>query len=283
MRLPLCLLATTALIACSAEAPQEEASQATENTARTGIEMYVMDCGTIEISDIGVFSTAGDYDGQSDTFADGCFLIRHPEGDLLWDLGLPAALIDSGPQTNGVFTVSLEKTLTEQLGKLGSKPADIEFISISHNHFDHVGQVEQFPGATWLVHENEYAAMFGGETVDPSHAPFQNLQTTQFTGDYDVFGDGKVIILETPGHTPGHTSLLIDLPQTGPVLLTGDLYHRLESRALKRVPQFNTDAEQTIESMAVFETLATNLGARVIIQHSKADLAGLPQFPQPVK
>ena len=80
----------------------------------------------------------------------------------------------------------------------------------------------------------------------------------------------------TPGHTPGHSSLLVNLPETGPVLLTGDLYHRAESRQLKRVPQFNTSEETTLASMDVFEAKAAELGARVIIQHEPADTDDLP-------
>jgi glyoxylase-like metal-dependent hydrolase (beta-lactamase superfamily II) len=98
----------------------------------------------------------------------------------------------------------------------------------------------------------------------------------QVIGDeYDVFGDGSVVIFETPGHTPGHSSLQLMMPESGPVLLTGDLYHRTESRELKRVPSFNSSEPDTLASMETFEARADRLGAKVIIQHEPADIEPL--------
>lgn len=257
------------------------------------LHMFVFDCGTIEVSDLDIFSSAGDYAGQSDVFADTCFLIRHPDGDLVWDLGLPGILAGAEPQEQGVFTVSLDTTLTDHLAALGLAAGDIEYVSISHSHFDHVGQIDQVPGATWLVHEDEYAAMFpppteevgeeGTSAEGSEFAAFEGVEAQTFTGDYDVFGDGSVVIFETPGHTPGHTALQVTLPETGPVLLTGDLYHRAESRELKRVPRFNFDEAQTIESMEAFDARAAELGALVIVQHEPASIDPLPKPPEALR
>lgn len=261
------------------------------------LQMAMLDCGRIEVADLDAFSSAGDYAGQTDTFTDTCWLIRHPEGELLWDLGLPSALAGRGALENGVFTISLETTISEQLIELGLFAPDIDYISISHSHFDHIGQADQFQSARWIVHADEYAAMFpqnaapetsdaGSETdesITTQFIDFMNLEREEFTAEYDVFGDGKVVIIPTPGHTPGHTSLLVDLPETGPVLLTGDLYHRTESRNLKRVPRFNTDEAETLVSMDVFEAKATELGARVIIQHDADSIADLPRSPDMIR
>ena len=247
------------------EAPVEAESQ--------GVKLYTFDCGTIEISDIGVFASDGSYDGLSDTYADGCFAIVHPKGTLLWDLGLPGGLAGADPTTNGIFTVSLSRTLGDQLADAGIDK--IDYMAISHLHFDHTGQPEAAGGAMWIVHEDELAAMQADTETDFS--AFFAMDHMTFSGDHDVFGDGTVTILALPGHTPGHTSLLLKLDNAGPVMLTGDMYHRQESRDRKLVPQFNSDAEQSLESMARFEELAGELGARVIIQHSRADLAALPQ------
>lgn len=268
------------------------------------LKMYVLDCGTIEISDIGVFSTAGDYDGQSDTYIDTCFLVRHPQGDLLWDLGLPTSLVGEPPQEDGVFTVSMERTISDQLIEIGLGPEEVEYVSISHQHFDHIGQIDQIPDATWLVHEDEYNSMFppldepepsgqseasGDETdgtdvgIGNPFAGFENLKRETFTGEKDVFGDGSVVIFPTPGHTPGHTSLQVELPKTGTVLLTGDLFHRTESRQLARVPQFNVSEPMTRQSMRAFEDRAERLGAKVIIQHEPDDIDPLPKSPDPME
>jgi len=231
------------------------------------------------VSDFDVFSSSGDYAGEGGKLVNTCYLVRHPEGDLLWDLGLPHALVGAEPQTNGIFTLSLDSALTDLLAKIDLTAADIELMSISHSHFDHTGQAALFSSAEWLVHEDEFEHMFGTEEGIAQNAAFTELKTVIFSDNYDVFGDGSVVILEMPGHTPGHTALLVGLPESGPVLLSGDLYHRAESRELGRVPRFNSDEAQTRVSMAAFEQLAKELGARVIIQHETSDVATLPELP----
>lgn len=278
-------------VAEPATAPQPTIS--TDGQDVSALQMYVLDCGLIEISDIDAFSSAGDYAGQTDEFTDTCWLVRHPDGNFLWDLGLPTGMKGAGRQTNDVFTLSMERTISDQLVEIGLFASDIDMVSISHSHFDHTGQIDQFPAAKWLVHADEYAAMFPAEETptDDSETDaaasafigFAALERQEFTGELDVFGDGSVIIIPTPGHTPGHTALLVNLPEMGPVMLTGDLYHRRESRELKRVPSFNSGANETIASMDLFEARAAELGARVIIQHDFDDIADLPKSPAPIR
>ncbi|MDF1806206.1 N-acyl homoserine lactonase family protein [Hyphomonas sp.] len=266
--------------ACGSESPAStEATLGSppETQQEAALEVDVLDCGTIEVSDLDAFSSAGDYAGETDTFTDSCFLVRHPDGNLLWDLGLPGVLAIAGPQTQQIFTVSLEQTITEQLADRGMSPDDVDYVSISHSHFDHIGQADQVAGSTWLVSQKELDAMFGegAEIAQEQQALFSlfaPMEQKVFEDELDVFGDGSVVIFETPGHTPGHTSLQLMMPETGPVLLTGDLYHRAESRELKRVPRFNSDEAMTVSSMEAFEARADALGAKVIIQHEPADI-----------
>ena len=244
------------------------------------IKLYTFDCGTIAVSDFDLFSSAGDYAEQAGSLASTCYLIRHPVGDLIWDLGLPLATVGEPPQVNGIFTLSLKRSLADQLAVLDMTPADIEFMAISHSHFDHTGQIALFPDAHWLVNDNEFDHMFSSDENNKQNLAFADLETVKYSGDHDVFGDGSVNILAMPGHTPGHSALQVNLTGAGTVLLTGDLYHRQESRDLQRVPRFNTDESQTRASMAAFEAFATASGARVIIQHSQADIADLPKPPE---
>lgn len=222
---------------------------------------------------------AGDYAGMSATFADGCFLVRHESGDLLWDLGLNVELVKEGPIQSDELTVSLNKTLVQQLAEIDLVPDDIEFVSISHSDFDHVLQIPSFPDATWLINEKEINAMKEEGELTGMYSGFKNMKRTVFNGDYYVFGDGSVMILQTPGHTAGHTALQVMLKDTGPVLLSGDLYHQAKSRELKRVPRFNFDEAQTRQSINRFEKIATELDARVIIQHEEKDINRLPKLP----
>ena len=293
MRLIHALLATTAFSlapACTpatppADAPAEPVAETVAETeAAAPLTVNVLECGTLDVTDLDVFSSAGDYAGQTDTLTDSCFLINHPDGRLLWDLGLPSMLVGAGVQTvGGIFNVSMEQTLTAQLAELGLTPADIDYVSLSHDHFDHIGQIDQVQDAVWLVQEDEYNDMFPPEgterEIDPQlaamWAAFRPLEAQTIQGDHDVFGDGTVKILEMPGHTPGHSVLLLDMPESGPVLLAGDMYHRKESRELRRVPRFNWSEPVTRESMDKFEALAEELGARVILQHEPDDIAPL--------
>jgi N-acyl homoserine lactone hydrolase len=266
-----------------AETPVEPAAEETVAAAAIApLTVNVLDCGTIAVSDMDAFSSSGDYAGQADELTDTCYLISHPSGRLLWDLGLPSALVGLPPFTQQIFTVSVERSITEQLADLGVVPSELTYVSISHSHFDHIGQVDQVQGATWLVNQKEYDAMFppdGSPIADPSLAPnfalFQEMERRIIPAEFDVFGDGSVVIFETPGHTPGHASLQLMMPESGPILLTGDLYHRSESRALSRVPRFNVNEEDTLASMAAFEARGAALGAKVIIQHEPSDITPL--------
>ncbi|MEQ9436366.1 N-acyl homoserine lactonase family protein [Hyphomonas sp.] len=292
MRLTYLMIAasTAALMAActpATDAPAPDAAPATETEAETAeaekpLHVAVLDCGTIRVSDLDIFSSAGDYAGQADTLTDTCFLVHHPRGLLLWDIGLPGMLVGNGENTQGVFTVSLEKSVTDQIADLGIAPSEIDYVAISHSHFDHIGQIDQVQGATWLVNQKEKDAMFppdGSAPVSadlaPTFAMFSPMEQRVIEDEHDVFGDGSVVIFQTPGHTPGHSSLQLMMPETGPVLLTGDLYHRAESRELKRVPRFNFDEPQTLASMEAFEARAERLGAKVIIQHEPADIEPL--------
>ncbi|UPT62311.1 MAG: N-acyl homoserine lactonase family protein [Hyphomonadaceae bacterium JAD_PAG50586_4] len=276
------LLAFAALAAFAAcGQPQQQTPEA------PAVQLYALDCGRINVSDAGMFSDDGSLNGQSRDLVDPCFLIRHPDGDLLWDAGLPDGVADAPNATvvEGPFTLRVPTRLADQLTQLQLTPADIEFISFSHSHFDHVGNAGLFTTATWLVDADERAWMFRDEARAAEEfaliAPLENAPTRQLEGDgdTDVFGDGSVTIVQTPGHTPGHNVLLVRLPNAGPVLLTGDMWHMSESRERRLVPAFNVDRGQTLASMDKVEALAAETGARVVRQHVAEDFEALPVFP----
>jgi glyoxylase-like metal-dependent hydrolase (beta-lactamase superfamily II) len=285
--------AAIALFACSpkpAEAPNEPAAPgepaAPVQATGPAIKLYAMSCGEIDISDLKDFSTGGEFDGMSRIFADSCYLIRHPKGDLMWDAGIPDEMAQMPDGVvNGVFHITVPRTLKSQLEEIHVAPDDIEFFAMSHSHFDHTGNANMFAGRPmWIVDAREHEWMFDqgpatGLTQLASYDKFKDKLATKIEHDYDVFGDGSVQIIQTPGHTPGHIALLVKLPNTGNLLLTGDLYHMPESREFHRVPVFNTSKEETLASMDKFEALATAENARVIIQHSRESVATLPTFP----
>lgn len=249
------------------------------------IKLYTINCGEVGMLDLSVFARGGEFDGQQNEAADACFLIRHPKGDLLWDTGLPKAIAETeGGITNGAFKLVMPVTLEAQLTEIGVSAEDIEYVSVSHAHFDHTGNLNDYAGSTWIVHENEYTNMFNEQTranpaATASYNKLDQSEKITFSGDHDVFGDGSVTILSLPGHTPGHTALLVNLEKAGPVLLSGDLYHLTRARELRTIPTFNTSPEDTLKSMDRFEKIARDTGARVVIQHEKSDVNKMPQIP----
>ncbi len=276
------LLSLVALTACGQPQQQEAAAPA--------VQLYAMNCGDAQFGDVGMFADDGSMNGQSRTLVVPCYLIRHPSGDLIWDTGFPDAIaaMPGGrmelPQMGA--TVVMNANLQSQLQQLGLTPADIEFVSFSHQHGDHTGNGNLFAGSTWIVDADERAYMFSDEARQgqafAGYAQLENAETRliEGDGDYDVFGDGSVVILQAPGHTPGHTILRLRLTNAGTVLLTGDMYHLAETRERRLVPSFNTDRAQTLASMDRIEGIAEEDNARVIRQHVPEDFSALPRFPE---
>jgi N-acyl homoserine lactone hydrolase len=233
-----------------------------------GVErMYVLECGQGHTGDMSRW-TPGKNVGVPMDIVDNCYLIKHAQGYFLWDTGIADAIaaMPNGEQAPpaGISWVR-PKTLAAQLQELGVKPDDIKYVGISHTHPDHAGNVELFPKSMLMVQKAEYdwPDAKGGPRFKPEHP------VTKLEGDRDVFGDGSVTILSTPGHTPGHQSLLVKLPKTGAVLLTGDAVHFKANWDGKVVPGANFDKEKTASSMTrMADVLAQNKG-EIWINHDK--------------
>lgn len=212
-----------------------------------------------------------------------CYLIRHGSEYMIWDTGNP---LGKGPD-------SPKASLVEQLRVLKLRPDDIRYVGISHYHQDHTGQLGAFPQSTLLIGKGDWDALTAANAPNGMdariasewRAPFvhwisQGGKLEALAGDSkDVFGDGTVVMLSTPGHTPGHHSLLVRLEKTGNVLLTGDLTHFRENYDNNQVPSWNTSRADTLASLDRFKQIARNLNAVVIIQHDPRDIDKLPRFP----
>ena len=245
------------------------------------MQMWRLDCGTVQIGDLDFFSDTFLYVGQKKTLTDSCYLIRHGENYLLWDTGLPGELAGKTVQADGM-TLTVTRRIVDQLAQIGVRPEQINFVGISHRHDDHTGQAADFPKATLLIGAEDFETVKSRAESAPRFAPWikGGGKVEKVQGDHDVFGDGSVVMLDTPGHTEGHHSLLVKLPKTGPVLLTGDLWHFYENVRNRGVPSFNTDRADTLASMDRFDAIARRLKAKVVIQHEPGDIAKLPAFPK---
>ncbi len=258
----------------------------------TSPRIYVFDGGVLASETARYRLTDADVDEVSISVAS--FLIVHPRGVLLWDAGAVADHERSGDvgfeqrlvrRDGAERFVKLGKTLTSQLAAAGYKPSDVTHLALSHYHWDHTADANLFAGAEWLVSKAEHDAMFAadppGGARPETYAALKNAKTTIITTpDYDVFGDGSVIIKQAPGHTEGHSVLFVKLAHTGNVVLSGDLYHYPAERRLHRVPTFEVDQEQTAASRAAIERFIEQSHSQLWIQHDLAHHRQLKHSPE---
>jgi N-acyl homoserine lactone hydrolase len=268
-----------AMLALGASATGVIHTAATAQTAAT-VTLTRLDCGTSAApSDVGRFSDTYALDGKKVQLAFSCYLIKHGDDYMVWDTGNPAGTAASSPKTS----------LVDLLAQLKLTPDQIKYVGISHYHGDHTGQVSSFPKSTLLIGKADWEVLTDPKSSGVANpATFANWisgggKVEPVAADRDIFGDGSVVMLNMPGHTPGHHSLLVKLKDMGNVLISGDLSHFRENYATDGVPTFNTDRAASLASIDRFKKIATNLKATVIIQHDARDVGKLPAFPAAAK
>ena len=255
----------------------------TTGTAQTPptVTLTRLDCGTnAPPTDVGLrFSDTYAYTGLLVQLTYSCYLIRHGDDYLVWDTGFPMGTTPTAPKVSVV----------DQLAQLKVMPSQVKYVAISHYHGDHVGQVSTLPQSTLLIGKGDWDVLNDPKAAAIANpAPFAHWITgggkvEPLPADRDVFGDGTVVMLNMPGHTPGHHSLLVKLKEMGNVLITGDVAHFRENYDGNGVPTFNTDRAASLASIDRFKKIAANLKATVIIQHDARDVSKLPVFPAAAK
>lgn len=269
------LLTSTLLFSCKGE--QKE----TQDTIKPEVTMYRMNGGSIAVNDFEKASQGDLYKGETQQSPISYYIINHPKGKLVWNTGLPNRLVGKEPFTtpDGNFTITRKQKTESQLKALGLSISDIDYFSFSHTHYDQSGAASVFKDdATWLVQEKEYTYVKSEEIQNAEskqqYYAIKKLSKIQIlNGDYDVFGDGTVVIKSFPGHTPGHSVLYVDLTQEGPVLLSGDLYHFNENKENKITPSFSTNTKEAKESLVAFEAFAKANNAKIIMPHNPEDFS----------
>jgi len=287
--LPACLL-----LSASLHAPESLSAQQDSESAL--LRLFVLDCGQLNRGEPVRYNLTTADVGNTN-FSDPCFLVRHPRGTLLWDLGIiPDDEIERGltiqPPEGGVGSNQSFRTLRSQLRELGLSPEDITHVAMSHSHADHMANANDYAGAIWIVQREEWRSMFSDEararTVASGggvpYARYNELElarTLLLSGDHDVFGDDSVVILRPPCHTPGHQSLMVRLPAHGVVILSGDLYHYAPERTLDRMPnaERTCGTPGTSESRARVERLLEETRGELWIQHDIVHYAELDKAP----
>ncbi|MBY4694793.1 N-acyl homoserine lactonase family protein [Burkholderia latens] len=253
-------------------------------TTATADRIYVIDCGENHAKDLSLWTTPADR-GKPYVFSDNCYLIKHRADWMLWDSGISdriGELPDGLSDPRG--TLFMKKPLVASLKEIGVAPADIRYFAMSHSHADHSGNANLFAASTIYMQAAEYNAVFGPDPRRYNFFPanFEKLRDAKIVklnGDYDVFGDGSVIIKATPGHTPGHQSLFVRLRKFGPVLLSGDFVHLKSNWDAKRVPVINYDAQQSLRTMNEMDIFIKQTGATLWINHDAEQSATIPKAP----
>jgi N-acyl homoserine lactone hydrolase len=271
-------VAATALGAPSADAQRSQPAPASPR-------IYVFENGTINGLDPALFNFRPEELKQVD-FVNIAYLIVHPRGTLMFDAGaVPDSHFkgDGSPVVEGVVTAT--KPVLPQLASVGYSPSDITYFALSHFHSDHTGNANEFANATWIVQKAERDYMFAdspqGIIQPATYAALRNAEAKVLNNeDFDVFGDGSVVVMATPGHTPGHQVVAVKLANRGTVVLAGDLYHYPEERTTGRVPTFESDAERSKISRARIEKYVEDNDAELWIEHDIATHAALPKAPR---
>jgi glyoxylase-like metal-dependent hydrolase (beta-lactamase superfamily II) len=267
--------------------------QAQTRPAAGSMRLYVFDGGILESNPARYELTKEDV--KVTELAVAAYLIVHPKGLLMWDTeavpdsewtptGSPIrhrlTLVDGQERF-----VTITRPLAAQMQAAGYKPDDVTFMALSHYHWDHTANASLFAKATWLARQIERDTMFSDKVTGTSrpqtYAALKNSKTTIITADeHDVFGDGTVILKAAPGHTPGHQVLYVNLPETGPIVLSGDLYHYQAERTMGKYPTFEFNKDQTRASRAAVETFLSSKKARLWIQHDFTANAALKKAPE---
>lgn len=238
-----------------------------------GVRVYVLDTGVIASSDFSEWSPTAP-PGTHREMSVRSYLVVHPDGVLLWDTGIADAIAadPAGRRITDTVVFRVPTTLREQLEAIGHDSGQIDLIGLSHMHIDHVGNLEQFPRASVLVQRDEHAAAYGPDPerltyIPEAYAALDRGRIETVGGEQDVFGDGAVVMVPLPGHTPGHQGLLVALRDTGPVLLAGDIAYSTEDYRVGAVRRGNVDLDASRRSIEVARRLERDRGATVWLHH----------------
>ena len=243
----------------------------------SGIELFLFDSGTLGLGGVEVPVPF--------------FLIRHPRGDVVVDGGNPLAVARDAHAHWGALADRFEVRMSEeqhcaaQLGRLGVEPASVSHVVQTHLHIDHTGALGHFPGATVVVHTRELQAartadspIASGYVREDYDRPELRWQLAE--GELDLFGDGTIRLIETPGHSAGHISLLLQLADTGPVLLTADATDNRAQWEGRQHPRALSSREQAARSVELLRNLAAQRKPLIIFGHDPDNWSQLKHAPE---
>ena len=268
------LVVSVTVAACTSKSKEEP-----------GLKLFVFDCGRLNYDSIDVFGIS-DLESDVRDLIVPCYVIEHEKGRLLWEGGLASSYseLEGWHEMDGGWRLRLDRTLASQLDEVGLSMSTFDFAAFSHFHFDHTGVANELIDSRLIIQKPEYDSAFADSVTVPGfvrslYDNFSDDNILVVDGEHDVFGDGRVRLIPTPGHTSGHQVLFVDLLETGPLIVSGDLYIFDIGRKQRLVPSFNADSIQTLQSMDLVEALVEETGADVWITHELVNFTKLRKAP----
>lgn len=262
-------------------------SAVAEDASHSGAieRLYVLNGGLAIAPDRSVYSP-GIGEGEPITLSCNAYLIRRAGEWIMWDTGIEDAVAEEpggriiAHDIHGIVV----RPISSQLMDIGITATDVGTVILSHAHFDHVGNAALLRHATWYIQRREHEAMFGPDYERYGYSPplYESLKRAKvelMDGDLDVFGDRSIQVVSTPGHTPGHSSLLVRLARSGPILLSADVAHFRSNMEHRHVPTFNSDPEESRRSMERVDALVRDENAQLWLNHDIVQTATLPHAP----
>lgn len=270
----------------NAKVYKEFAARGDKNAAVSSLTVF--ECGKVQSPDRSHWSPGVDVNVAHKMVAS-CYLLKHGDDYMVWDTGIPAPVAnmkDGLSIAGGKINLFLDTPFPVLLKEYGVEPTDVKYLGLSHMHADHTGNANVFTNATWFIQEVEYNAAFGELAPKLNFNPktydkLDQNKVVKLNGYHDVFGDGSAVIIPAPGHTPGHQVLFVNL-ESGPIILSGDLWHFTSNYTNERVPGFNFDMEQTRASIRLVDALAKVSGAKILIQHDHERNEHVPHAPDSI-
>lgn len=241
-----------------------------------GVRIYALHCG----GDLSDWATFDPFDERVGTKAYNpyfMYLVRHPQGNLLFDSGVHPQLRTDPVARLGPAAAAFQVQMTEadtvpgRLASIGMTPSDVDIVVQSHLHFDHAGGLEWLKHAPILVQREELGFAFDPPVYQELiyvHADFDHgLNWQELDGDHDVFGDGRLTILSTPGHTRGHQSLMVKLGSGQTVILLADAAYLLQKMRERALPAVVWSPDAMIASWERVEALEREHDATLYTTH----------------
>lgn len=255
-----------------------------------GMKLYVTSSGDLNL-DQGWLTAMTNHGNRIDVPVP-MYIIDHPDGLVVFDTGMNIAIVpDQGAEywgpVAGAFTptMSRDQGIDRKLQKIGKSVEDVRYVVHSHLHLDHAGNISMFPNATHIIRKAELQNAWWPEKFQRAAYVMDDFKMTyelniiELTQDLDLFGDGSVELIDTKGHTKGHQSMVVRLPNNGTMILASDAAYMAENLQ-GTVPGIVWNVQYAMESIERMKLIRDIEGGQIILSHSKDMHDSLKQLPQ---